>query len=56
LLLTNTGIDGGLPDAVLTARLVLDDPDTVAVLGGCANTDPTDTDRTAPSHRNIPRM
>ncbi|MGH3754498.1 MAG: amino acid adenylation domain-containing protein [Pseudonocardiaceae bacterium] len=48
LLLTDTQTGCGLRAADLTARLVLDDPDTVAVLGGCADTDPTDTDRTTP--------
>ncbi len=47
LLVTTTQIDGGLPAGDLTARLVLDDPDTVTLLGGCADTDPTDADRTA---------
>ncbi|MDQ3761149.1 MAG: amino acid adenylation domain-containing protein [Actinomycetota bacterium] len=48
LLLTNTQTEGGLPDTDLTARLVLDDPDTVELLAGCADTDPTDADRTTP--------
>ncbi|MGH3802730.1 MAG: amino acid adenylation domain-containing protein, partial [Pseudonocardiaceae bacterium] len=49
LLLTTTQVDGGLPDTDLSTRVVVvDDPDTVAVLGGRADTDPTDTDRTTP--------
>ncbi|MGH3688082.1 MAG: condensation domain-containing protein, partial [Pseudonocardiaceae bacterium] len=48
LLLTNTQTKSGLPDADLTARLVINDPDTMVVLGYCADTDPTDTDRTIP--------
>ncbi|MGH3550594.1 MAG: amino acid adenylation domain-containing protein [Pseudonocardiaceae bacterium] len=48
LLLTNTQTEGGLPDTGRTARLVLDDPDTTELLAGCADTDPTDADRTTP--------
>ncbi|MGH3828546.1 MAG: non-ribosomal peptide synthetase, partial [Pseudonocardiaceae bacterium] len=48
LLLTNTQTAGGLPDTDLTACLVLDDPDTAELLAGCADTDPTDADRTTP--------
>ncbi|MGH3873022.1 MAG: amino acid adenylation domain-containing protein [Pseudonocardiaceae bacterium] len=45
LLLTNTQTEHGLPDTGSTTRLVLDAPDTVAVLANSADTDPTDTDR-----------
>jgi pristinamycin I synthase-3/4 len=48
LLLTTTHVDSDLPESDLTARLVLDDPDTAAVLDRCADTDPTDTDRVSP--------
>lgn len=47
LLLTSTQTSGCVPEDSVTGRLVLDDPDTVAVLDGCADTDPTDTDRIA---------
>ncbi len=53
LLLTNTQIESDLPGPGLIARLVLDDPVTIEMLGGYADTDPTDTDRTtllAPAH------
>jgi amino acid adenylation domain-containing protein len=48
LLLTTTQTGGGLPDTGLIPRLVLDDPHTIELLGGCPDTDPTDTDRTTP--------
>jgi amino acid adenylation domain-containing protein/non-ribosomal peptide synthase protein (TIGR01720 family) len=48
LLLTTTQTEDGLPSADLTARLVLDDPATVTLLAGCADTDPTNTDRIIP--------
>ncbi len=46
LLLTDTQIEGGLPDTGLIARLVIDHPDTAEVLSGGADDDPTDSDRT----------
>ncbi|MGH8902423.1 MAG: amino acid adenylation domain-containing protein [Egibacteraceae bacterium] len=46
LLLTDTQTVGCLPDDVATPGLVVDDPDTVEMLGGCADTDPADADRT----------
>jgi len=48
LLLTDTQTDRGLTDTTRTTRLVLDDPDTAALLGGCPVSDPTDTHRTTP--------
>ncbi|MGH3686838.1 MAG: condensation domain-containing protein, partial [Pseudonocardiaceae bacterium] len=48
LLLTSTQTDGSFPDTDLIARLVIDDPDTTDMVGGCAETDPTDADRTGP--------
>jgi nonribosomal peptide synthetase DhbF len=48
LLLTNTEIEGDLSDANLTAPLMLDDPETVAILNGYADTNPTNADRTIP--------
>ncbi len=48
LLLTDTPALGCVPEDTATPRLVLDDPATVAVSGGWADTDPTDTDRTTP--------
>ncbi|MGH3930518.1 MAG: amino acid adenylation domain-containing protein, partial [Pseudonocardiaceae bacterium] len=48
LLLTDTQIASGLPDADLTARLMIDEPATAEMLTGYADTDPTDTDRTTP--------
>ncbi|MGH3885439.1 MAG: AMP-binding protein, partial [Pseudonocardiaceae bacterium] len=48
LVLTTTQIDGGLPTNDRTTRWVVNDPHTVTELGGCTDTDPTDTDRTAP--------
>ncbi|MGH2669112.1 MAG: amino acid adenylation domain-containing protein, partial [bacterium] len=48
LLLTSAGIQGDLPESAPTARLVIDDPDTVETLSDCADTDPTDAQRTAP--------
>ncbi|MGH3874561.1 MAG: amino acid adenylation domain-containing protein [Pseudonocardiaceae bacterium] len=48
LLVTTTQTGGCLPDADLTARLVIGDSDTTEMLRGCADTDPTDTDRTTP--------
>ncbi|MGH3799699.1 MAG: amino acid adenylation domain-containing protein, partial [Pseudonocardiaceae bacterium] len=46
LLLTSTQVMGCVPGDSATPQLVLDDPETVAVLAGCAGTDPTDADRT----------
>ncbi|MGH3873694.1 MAG: amino acid adenylation domain-containing protein [Pseudonocardiaceae bacterium] len=48
LLLTNTQAGAGLPSIDLTAQLVLDHPDTTDMVDGCADTDPTDTDRCTP--------
>ncbi len=48
LLLTTTPAAASIPRDTVTAALVLDDPDTVTMLGGCADTDPTNTDRAAP--------
>ncbi|MGH3854142.1 MAG: amino acid adenylation domain-containing protein [Pseudonocardiaceae bacterium] len=48
LLLTDTRTNGGLLDTGLTPRLVLDDPDTITMLRGCPDTDPTDTHRGTP--------
>ncbi len=53
LLLTDTQTLGRVPQDAATTPLVLDDPETATVLGGCASTDPTDADRTArlrPAH------
>jgi amino acid adenylation domain-containing protein len=47
-LLTNSPTEGGLPDTGLTARLVLDDPDTIELLAGCVDANPTDADRPHP--------
>jgi amino acid adenylation domain-containing protein/non-ribosomal peptide synthase protein (TIGR01720 family) len=47
LLLTSTQTLVCVPEDADSPWLVLDDPDTVALLSGCADTDPTDTDRTA---------
>ncbi len=44
LLLTDTQTGSGLGDIDLTARLVIDHPDTTELLAGCADTDPTDAD------------
>jgi amino acid adenylation domain-containing protein len=48
LVLANTQTNGGLPDSTVAVRLVLDDPDTVDMVGSCPSTNPTDTDRTTP--------
>ncbi|MGH3930741.1 MAG: amino acid adenylation domain-containing protein, partial [Pseudonocardiaceae bacterium] len=48
LLLTDTQTAAGLSDTGPTARLVIDDSDTVDMLAGHPDTDPLDTDRTAP--------
>ncbi|MGH3685618.1 MAG: amino acid adenylation domain-containing protein, partial [Pseudonocardiaceae bacterium] len=48
LLLTTTQIEESRPDTGSTARLVIDDPTTVAVVDEYPDTDPTDTDRTTP--------
>ncbi len=47
LLLTTNQTRGCVAEDIATPRLVLDDPDTVRMLAGCPDTDPTDTDRTA---------
>ncbi|MGB9279721.1 MAG: amino acid adenylation domain-containing protein [Pseudonocardiaceae bacterium] len=47
LLLTTNQTRGCVAEDIATPRLVLDDPDTVRMLAGCPETDPTDTDRTA---------
>jgi amino acid adenylation domain-containing protein/thioester reductase-like protein/non-ribosomal peptide synthase protein (TIGR01720 family) len=47
LLLTDTQTLGCVPNDTTTPQLVLDDPDTITMLGGCADTDLTDTDRPA---------
>ncbi|MGH3693671.1 MAG: amino acid adenylation domain-containing protein [Pseudonocardiaceae bacterium] len=46
LLLTTSQTAGCAGEDIATLRLVLDDPDTVRMLAGCPDTDPTDTDRT----------
>ncbi|MGH3839225.1 MAG: AMP-binding protein, partial [Pseudonocardiaceae bacterium] len=46
LLLADTQTLGCVPEGAATSGLVLDDPDTITMLDGCADTDPTDTDRT----------
>ncbi|MGH9282937.1 MAG: non-ribosomal peptide synthetase, partial [Acidimicrobiales bacterium] len=48
LLVTSIHTEGALADAGPTDRLVIEDPGTVEMLSGCADTDPTDPDRTAP--------
>ncbi|MGH3784694.1 MAG: amino acid adenylation domain-containing protein, partial [Pseudonocardiaceae bacterium] len=48
LLLTNTRTTGCVPESALIARLVLDEPDTVTMLGTCLDTDPRDGDRVQP--------
>ncbi|MGQ0772987.1 MAG: amino acid adenylation domain-containing protein [Pseudonocardiales bacterium] len=48
LLLTSAQTLACVPQDAATPRLVLDDLGTITMLGGCADTDPTDTDRTAP--------
>ncbi|MGH3929030.1 MAG: amino acid adenylation domain-containing protein, partial [Pseudonocardiaceae bacterium] len=48
LLLTNTQTAGCGGEDTATPRLVVDDPDTITLLDGCADTDPTDADRTTP--------
>jgi amino acid adenylation domain-containing protein/non-ribosomal peptide synthase protein (TIGR01720 family) len=47
LLLTTTGINGGLPDTG-SPRWVVDDPDTMTQWADCADTDPTNTNRSRP--------
>ncbi|MGH3851150.1 MAG: AMP-binding protein, partial [Pseudonocardiaceae bacterium] len=47
LLLTSRLLEGELPDSGSIPRLVIDHPDTMAVLGGSPDTDPIDRDRTA---------
>ncbi|MGH3873021.1 MAG: amino acid adenylation domain-containing protein [Pseudonocardiaceae bacterium] len=46
LLLTSRLLEGGLPRRGPIPRLVIDHPDTVGLLAGYPDTDPTDTDRT----------
>jgi nonribosomal peptide synthetase DhbF len=46
MLVATTQTTVAIPDDSTTPRLVMDDPNTVTLLGGCADTDPTDTDRT----------
>ncbi|MGH3914895.1 MAG: amino acid adenylation domain-containing protein [Pseudonocardiaceae bacterium] len=46
LLLTNTHLEGGLPDTDRATRLVIDDADIIEELNRCSDTDPTDADRT----------
>jgi non-ribosomal peptide synthetase component F len=48
LLLTDTQTIGCVPEDNATPRLVLDDPEIVKMLDDCADTDPTDADRTTP--------
>jgi len=48
LLLTHTQTQHRIPGHATKSQMVLDCPDTVALLGACADTDPTDTDRTTP--------
>ncbi|MGH3853478.1 MAG: amino acid adenylation domain-containing protein, partial [Pseudonocardiaceae bacterium] len=48
LLLTTAQLQDQLPDSGPIPRLVIDDPDTLAVLGEYSGTDPTDADRTTP--------
>ncbi|MGB6162395.1 MAG: amino acid adenylation domain-containing protein [Pseudonocardiaceae bacterium] len=48
LLLTSAQTTTSVPDEGAPPRWVIDDPDTVAVVGGYPDTDPTDTERTAP--------
>ncbi len=48
LLLISGQTVGCVGEDVATPRLVLDDPDTVLMLAGCRDTDPTDIDRVAP--------
>jgi amino acid adenylation domain-containing protein/non-ribosomal peptide synthase protein (TIGR01720 family) len=46
LLLTSTQTLGSVPQDVAAPRLVLDDPETVTLVAGYTDTDPTDADRT----------
>ncbi|HEX2290801.1 MAG TPA: amino acid adenylation domain-containing protein, partial [Pseudonocardiaceae bacterium] len=48
LLVTSEQTAGCVPQDAATPQLVIDHPDTVAVLSGCTETDPTDIDRTTP--------
>ncbi|MGH3702463.1 MAG: non-ribosomal peptide synthetase, partial [Pseudonocardiaceae bacterium] len=48
LLLTGAQREGGLRDSGRVPRLLVDHPDTVAMLGGYPDTDPIDTDRITP--------
>ncbi|QLE70304.1 amino acid adenylation domain-containing protein [Streptomyces rectiverticillatus] len=48
LLVTDAHTGSTLPDAGSTHRVVLDDPDAVAVLAGYPDSNPTDPDRTTP--------
>ncbi|MGH3771500.1 MAG: amino acid adenylation domain-containing protein, partial [Pseudonocardiaceae bacterium] len=48
LLLTTTHTLSCVPPDTITPRLVINDPDTLEVVGACADTDPTDTHRTTP--------
>ncbi|MGH8903402.1 MAG: condensation domain-containing protein, partial [Egibacteraceae bacterium] len=48
LLLTDAQTEDSLPDTGPISLLVIDGADTVELLGGCADTDPTDADRSTP--------
>ncbi|MGH3971719.1 MAG: amino acid adenylation domain-containing protein [Pseudonocardiaceae bacterium] len=48
LLLTTSQTVGCVAEDITTPRLVLDDPDTVRMLAGYSDTDPTDIDRAIP--------
>ncbi|MGH3511504.1 MAG: amino acid adenylation domain-containing protein [Pseudonocardiaceae bacterium] len=48
LLLTTSQALRCAAEDIATPRLLLDDPDTVRMLAGCPDTDPTDTDRVMP--------
>jgi amino acid adenylation domain-containing protein/non-ribosomal peptide synthase protein (TIGR01720 family) len=48
LLLTTEHTASCIPEDATAPRLVTDTPDTIRALNDCADTDPTDTDRTTP--------
>ena len=48
LVMTGTEIGGRLAGLDVAARLVVDDPETIAMLAGHPHTDPTDAERTTP--------
>jgi amino acid adenylation domain-containing protein len=50
LMLTSTQGEGGLLHSGPIPRLFVDHPDTMAMLGGYPDTDPTDTTRITPQH------